>query len=323
MDRLGLLAVAVIGVPLALLAYVFLAEGALGLLPRRRRPTVRPWLWLAPALAGVTVFLVYPTLQTAWLSLFDARSVNFVGLENYATVLGDEGARVAIRNNLLWMVLFTGLVLVFGLATAILADRVPYESPAKSLMFLPMAISFVAAGVIWKFMYDYQPPGSPQTGTLNAVLTTLTPAEPQAWLINTATNNPALIFVAVWAWTGFATVILSAALKGIAVELLEAARVDGASEMMVFRRIILPLLAPTITVIATTLVIFALKAFDVVYVMTNGNFDTEVIANRMYKELFNARNSGTASAIATLLLVAIVPVLLVNLRRFRFQESIR
>jgi alpha-glucoside transport system permease protein len=173
-------------------------------------------------------------------------------------------------------------------------------------------------------MYDYRPPGVPQTGTVNAVLTAIVPGfEPQAWLINPPLNNLALIVVGVWTWTGFCMVILSAALKGIPTEVLEAARVDGASEVQIFRRIIVPMISPTIAVVVTTMVIFALKAFDVVYVMTNGNYDTEVIANRMYKEMFNFRNFGRASAIAVLLLAAIIPVMMLNVNRFRAQEEHR
>jgi len=185
-----------------------------------------------------------------------------------------------------------------------------------------MAISFVAAAVIWKFIFDFQPAGTPQTGLLNAVVTGLSDAGPQAWLTNPPWNSFALIAAATWVWTGFAMVVLSAALKGIPAELLEAARVDGANELQVFGRIVLPLLGPTIVVIATTLAIFALKAFDIVYVMTNGNFETEVLANRMYKELFNFRNFGRASAIAVVLLLAVIPVLAINLRRLRFERAV-
>ena len=173
-------------------------------------------------------------------------------------------------------------------------------------------------------MYDYRPPGLPQTGTVNAVLSTVVPDfTPHAWLINRPANNIALIVAAAWAWTGFAMVVLSAGLKGIPTDVLEAARVDGASEWRIFRCIVLPLLAPTLAVVATTMVITALKIFDIVYVMTNGNFDTEVIANRMYKEMFNVRHFGRASALAVLLMTAIVPVLIVNLRRIREQEAMR
>ena len=226
-----------------------------------------------------------------------------------------------LQNNA--MAFWAGLVLVFGLILAVLADRVPYEGPVKSLIFMPMAISFVAAGVIWRFMFSYQPPGQPQTGTLNAIWTSVFQQSPVAWLIDHRVNNFALIFAAVWVWTGFAMVITSAALKGIPPELLEAARVDGATELQVFFRVTVPLLAPTLTVIGTTLVIFALKAFDLVYVMTGGFYDTDVMARRMYGEMFNNQNFGTSAAIAMLLLLAVVPVLIFNLRRFQFQEAIR
>jgi alpha-glucoside transport system permease protein len=205
----------------------------------------------------------------------------------------------------------------------VLTDRVSYESAAKGVIFLPMAISFVAAGVIWKFMYDYRPPGSPQTGALNAAITAIPGVEPQAWLINSPGNNLALIAVAVWTWTGFCAVILSAALKGIPPEVIEASRVDGANEWQIFRHVIVPLISPTIAVVTTTMIIFALKAFDVVYVMTNGNYGTDVIANVMYKQLFNARDFGRAAAIAVVLLVAIAPVMMFNVGRFRAQEEQR
>ena len=321
-DRLPLAAIVVVGVPLALVAYITLVERLLGLMPSRGRSAARPWLWLGPALACLAIFLLYPALNTIYLSLYSANTERFVGLANFLYVFTDGTMLLALRNNLIWLVFFTLLTVCLGLLIAVLTDRVPYESAAKALIFLPMAISFVAAGVIWKFMYDYRPPGLPQTGTLNALVTAVG-AEPRAWLIDSPGNNVALIAVAVWTWVGFCTVILSAGLKGIPGEVLEAARVDGASEWQVFRQIIIPLLGSTIAVVSTTMIITALKAFDIVYIMTNGNFDTEVIANRMYKELFNVRDFGRASAIAVVLLAAIVPVMLFNLRRFREQEAIR
>jgi alpha-glucoside transport system permease protein len=320
--RITFLVGAVVGVPLALFAYILLAELIVRRMPGRVQPWLRPYLWILPAVLAVLVFLVYPTVATAWISLLDPKGTSFTGLANYGQVLSDNGVIIAIRNNLYWLIGYTAFVLFFGLILAVLADRVPYESAVKSLIFMPMAISFVAAGVIWSFMYAYQPPGAPQTGTMNAVVTALH-GQPVAWLIEHRTNNAALILVAVWIWTGFAMVITSAALKGISADLLEAARVDGANELTIFRRIIVPLLAPTLTVIGTTLVIFALKAFDIVYVMTNGAYDTDVMARRMYAELFVARNFGRASAIAVILLLAVVPVLVFNVRRFQFQESIR
>ena len=322
MERIPQVAAAIALPIAALLGYIFVAEWLINRTPQRVRPRLRPWIWVGPALAFVGFFLVAPSIQTFILSFKDATSANFVGIDNYTTIANDPTVQLSLRNNVLWIVVFTGVVLIAGLLIALLADRVPYESPVKSLIFLPQAISFVAAGTIWKFIYAYQPQGIEQTGTLNAVVTALG-SEPHPWLTEIPTNNFFLIAVAIWAWTGFALVILSAALKGIPIELLEAARVDGASELTVFRRITFPLLLPTITVVATTLIIFALKAFDVVYVMTGGNFDTNVIALRMYQELFSARNAGRASAIAVVLLLTVIPVLWFNLRRFRAQEAIR
>jgi alpha-glucoside transport system permease protein len=321
-DRVGLLLAVVVGVPAATAGYAWLVEQGLGLLPPRGARRARPWLWLLPAAAFLLLFLVYPVVQTVLLSLYDASSVHFVGLANYAYVFTDGSMLSAMRNNLIWLVFFTLITVTLGLLVAVLTDRVPYESAAKGIIFLPMAISFVAAGVIWKFMYDYRPPGTPQTGTLNAALTAFG-AEPHAWLIDAPGNNLALVAVAVWTWTGFCAVILSAGLKGIPPDVLEASRVDGASEWQIFRYVIVPLISPTIAVVTTTMIIFALKAFDVVYVMTNGNYDTDVIANVMYKQLFNYRDFGRSAAIAVVLLLAIVPVMFFNVSRFRAQEEQR
>jgi alpha-glucoside transport system permease protein len=318
-QRITFLLGAVIGVPLVIVAYIVLTDAGVRRLPPRLQPAVRPWIWVGPALVLVSAFLVYPSVVTVWISLLSPDGKRFVGLANYAHVLTDNSVLIAIRNNIYWLVFYTGGVLVLGLILAVLADRVPYEAPLKSLFFMPMAISFVAAGVIWTFMYDF----APETGTLNAAWTAITRQNAIPWLIDHRVNNLALIFVAVWIWTGFAMVITSAALKGIPMELLEAARVDGANELTVFRRIIGPLLAPTLTVIGTTLVIFALKAFDIVYVMTNGLYDTDVMARRMYGEMFANQNFGRSGAIAVILLLAVIPVLVFNVRRLRFQEAIR
>jgi alpha-glucoside transport system permease protein len=323
-DRLPLVLAAIIGVPLALVLYISAVEWLLGRLAGHRPSALRAWLWLAPGLLFLGLFLVYPALNTLWLSLFGPDSRQFVGLANYLYVFTDGAMLESLRNNALWLMLFTLLTVCLGLLIAVLTDRVAYEPVAKAIIFLPMAISFVAAGIIWKFMYDFRPPGATQTGTINAALTTLLPGfPPHAWLIDEPSNNLALIVAAVWIWTGFCLVILSAGLKGIPAETLEAARVDGANEWQIFWRVTLPLLGSTVAVVATTMVITALKAFDVVYVMTNGNYGTEVIASRMYKELFNVRDFGRASAIAVVLLIAIVPVMLLNLRRFRQQEALR
>jgi alpha-glucoside transport system permease protein len=321
-SRLLMALIVVVGVPAATIGYVALVEAVVRWLPDRFQGGVRPWLWVGPALVLLIVYLVYPTLNTLYLSLLNANSTEYVGLANYRYVFSDRDVIISLRNNGLWLVFLTGLTVTFGLLFAVLFDRVRYESVAKALIFLPMAISFVAAGVIWKLMYDYQPPTYAQTGTLNAVADALG-GNPVAWMINRPENNFALIAVGVWVWTGFALVILSAGLKGIPTSILEAAKVDGANEWQSLTKVTIPMMGSTIAVVATTMIIFALKAFDIVYVMTNGNFGTDVIANRMYKEMFNYSHFGRAGAIAVILLLAIVPVMLFNIRRFREQEAMR
>jgi len=282
-----------------------------------------PWVFVGPALLILGFFLLYPSLNTAYLSLFDKRSENFVGFHNYVFALTDRVMLIAFRNNLLWLVVFTGVTVSLGVVFAVVFDRIRWEPWAKAAIFLPMAISFVGAGVIWKFVYAFRPAGSPQIGLLNGLLTLIPGFEPQGWLIERSINNFGLIAVGIWIWTGFCTVTLSAAYKSIPREILEAARVDGANEVQVFFGVILPMMMSTILVVATTMVVNVLKVFDVVYVMTNGNFDTEVMANRMYKEMFHFRNFGRASAIAVILLLAIIPLMLFNIRNFRQQEAMR
>lgn len=324
MDRLLLGLVVVVGVPAATVAYVAAIEFVLERMPNVQRTRLRPWLWLLPAFLLLGFYLVYPTINTIFLSFQGPRSEEFVGLQNWIFAFTNNEMLTAFRNNAMWLVFFTAGTVLFGLLIALLADRVAYESAIKGLIFLPMAISYVAAGVIWKLMYEFEPAGRPQTGTVNAIFTALIPDfEPVAWLTNTTTNNPALILIGIWMWTGFSMVILSAGLKSIPEELIEAARVDGASELEILRNVTLPLLRPTIAVVTTTMVINVLKIFDIVYVLTSGNFNTEVIANRMYEEMFIIRNFGRSSAIAVILFVATVPVMIYNVRRFQEQEEVR
>ncbi|GAI70245.1 unnamed protein product, partial [marine sediment metagenome] len=247
----------------------------------------------------------------------------FMGIKNYLYCFTNEIMLNSFRNNALWVMLFVPLTVSLGLIIAVLTDRVKYESIVKSIIFMPMAISFVGAGVIWKFVYAYRPASAAQTGILNAIRSFFQ-LEPLPWLIvRPWLNNFCLIMVGVWIWTGFCMVILSASYKGIPRELLEAARVDGATEFKIFWKIILPLMKPTLAVVATTMTINVLKVFDIVYVMTNGNFNTEVVANRMYKEMFIFRNYGRASAIAVILLMLIIPMIIINIQRFKEQEAIR
>jgi alpha-glucoside transport system permease protein len=316
--------IVVVVVPAVLVGYIWATEQVLRLLPERLKPRVRPWLWLGPALAFLAVFLIYPMVGTVIRSLQDNVGQVFVGLDNYAWFLGSPDALSALKNNVLWLIFLTLFVVGFGLLVAVLVDRVRYESFAKSVIFIPLAVSMVAAGVIWLYMYQYKPPGAEQTGTLNAAIGAVG-AGPIPWLQvqDFSVNTFMLIIVMAWMWTGFAMVIISAALKGINPELMEAARMDGATEWQVFRGIIFPLLVPTLVVVSTTMIITALKAFDIVFAMTGGQLDTNVIANQMYNEMFKFGQYGRASAIAVVLLVAIVPIMFFNIGRFRQQEAVR
>lgn len=315
-----------VGVPAVLIAYVWGTERVVTLAPERWRRRIRPWLWIAPALGFLGFFLVYPTISTIIRSMYSKSPLKpkFVGFANYRWFFTNSDALGALTNNVLWLVFLTVFTVGLGLLVAVLVDRVKYESWAKSIIFLPLAISMVAAGVIWKFMYDYKPPGETQTGTLNAAIGTLG-LGPVPWLQSPSlkVSTFAMIAIMVWMWTGFAMVIISASLKGIDPELLEAARMDGATEWQVFRRVLFPLLGPTLAVVATTMIITSLKTFDIVYTLTSGNYDTDVIANLMIKEMFTFGDFGRASAVAVVLLVAIVPIMAFNIRQFRAQESVR
>jgi alpha-glucoside transport system permease protein len=301
-----------------------------------------PWLWLAPALALLGVFLVYPVVDTFRRSFLDERSKSFVGLDNYRFIIDNPQPLVsdthsALLNNIMWLTLFTVITVSLGLILAVLTGRVRYEAAAKSAIFIPMAISFVAAAVIWRFMYEF----NTDIGTINAAVTSAggestdwlrDTGAPQTWLTERGPdtmprpiqiNNLALIFVGVWMWTGFAMVVLSAGLKGISTEILEAARVDGANEWQIFRRIIAPILSPTIVVVATTLVIQGLKKFDLVWVMTGGRFKTDVVATLFYKEAFRVGDFGVGAALAVVLLLWVLPIMVISIRRFQFQEETR
>lgn len=300
----------------------YLANYAINALPKPWNQRLLPWVYVAPALLFLSAYLILPTFQTIYLSFFDRRSQNFVGLKNYAFAFTDPSMAIVFRNNLLWLILVTGISVSLGLIIAVLVDKVRYEAIAKSIIFLPMAISFVGASVIWKFVYAYKPAGDDQIGLLNALITSLG-FEPVGWLVERSVNNFALIAIMIWLYTGFCMVILSAAVKGIPEDVIEAAKIDGANSWQIFWRITIPMIRSTILVVSTTVVILVLKVFDIVFVMTGGNQGTEVIASRMIKEMFNYRNFGLGSAISVILLILIIPVMVTNIRRFRTQEKLR
>ena len=279
-----------------------------------------PWLWIAPAIILLAIFLFYPLLNTIWLSFFNADSSHFVGFDNYRYVFTTPNMLTILKNNLLWLVLGTTATIAFGLIIAVLVDRVRFESQIKAAIFVPMAISLVGAGVIWRFIYQYSAPNQPQIGLLNAIITSLR-GQPQAWLISPGWNNIALIVTYVWMWTGFCMVILSAALKSIPSDILEAARTDGANSLTIFLFITVPMISPTVAVVATTMIINILKIFDIIYVMTGGNYHTSVVAVEYYLQIFNFGRFGVGSTLTVLLLIAVIPVMLINIRRFRAQKD--
>jgi alpha-glucoside transport system permease protein len=293
-------------------------------LPERMEQTLKPYVFVGPALFVVGLFLLFPAIDTFRRSFMDARSVSFVGFDNYQSILGDQSVRGAIFNNILWIIVVPAVSVSIGLAVAVLADKLKprWENVSKSLIFLPMAISFVGASTIWGFVYAWRTPGTEQIGVLNAIWTSLG-GTPIAWFQDTRFNDFALMFIMVWLQAGFAMVLLSAAIKNVPEETLEAARIDGASEMQIFWRVVLPQIKSTIVVVGTTILILVLKVFDIVYVTTNGNFGTDVIANRFIREMFTFGQFGRAAVLVVFLILATIPFMVINIRRFREQEAMR
>ncbi|GAB4532703.1 MAG: sugar ABC transporter permease [Anaerolineales bacterium] len=282
---------------------------------------LQPFIFVGPAIAILAWYLALPAVRTFWISLHDRTGEHFVGLANYIAVFTERDMLLSFRNNVLWIVFGASLTIIFGLLIAVLADRSRFENLAKGLIFMPMAISMVGAGVIWNFIYAVRDISDPQIGLLNALWVALG-HDPQAWTARLQPwNNLFLIVVMIWMQTGFAMVIFSAAIKGIPDDLLEAARVDGANEIQIFFRIMLPYIRGTIITVTTTVLIFSLKIFDVVWVMTGGQFGTHVIATQFYRQAFTNQNKGYAAAIAFVLLLAVVPVMVYNLKQFREEEA--
>ena len=287
------------------------------------RSKIRPWLFLTPALLLLGIYLLYPLVETFRLSFYDPRGENFVGLANYQWVFVDQGFLITIRNNFMWLLVVPAASTIAGLIVAVLADRVWWGNFAKSMVFMPMAISFVGASVIWKFVFDYRGPGSEQIGILNAIVTGMG-VPPQAWVTLPFWNNFFLMAILVWIQTGFAMVILSAALRGVPTETIEAARIDGASEIQIFFEIMVPQVMSTILVVWTTITITVLKVFDIVMAMTGGQWDTSVLANLMYDWMFRGGGDyGRSSTLAMVLMFAVIPVMAFNIRRFRTEEAQR
>ncbi len=293
-------------------------------LPEKWEHRFKPYVFIGPALAVVGLFLVFPAVDTIRRSFMNANSTDWVGLQNYEYLVTDSGIRSVIWNNVMWIAIVPFVSVVIGLVVAVLADKLRqrWENISKSLIFLPMAISFVGASTIWGFVYAWRAPGTPQIGALNAIWTALG-GQPIAFLQNTAINDFALMFIMIWLQAGFAMVLLSAAIKNVPEETVEAARIDGASETQIFWRITVPQIASTLVVVLTTILILVLKIFDIVYVMTGGNYNTDVIANRFITEMFNFQQFGQAAVIVVFLIVVTIPFMVINVRRFREQEATR
>ena len=291
------------------------------IIDHRYENSIRSIIFIAPAFLVLFTFILFPVFETVRLSFYDKFGREFIGFDNYLWAIKDNEFRRSILNNLGWLLIVPTLSTFFGLVIANLTDRIWWGTIAKSIIFMPMAISFVGAGVIWKFIYDYRGVDDQQIGLLNAIVVSFG-LEPQAWLTIPIWNNLFLMAIMIWIQTGLALVIFSAALRGIPKETLEAARIDGASEFRIFWSIIIPFLEQTILVIWTIITILVLKVFDIIYAMTNGQWQTEVLANLMYDWMFRGGgDSGRGSVLAFCIMIGVIPILAWNLYRHRNEQS--
>ncbi len=297
---------------------VFPARGVSGMAAidnLRRQGLIRPWLFLGPAVLILAVYLVYPVIETFRLSFMDRGGTDFVGLRNYSWALGDRELRSAILNNLMWLAVVPAACTFFGLVIAVLTDKIWWGTIAKSLIFMPLAISFVGASVIWKFIYEYRGDGQTQIGLLNAVVQGLG-GQPQVWISLPFWNNFFLMAILIWIQTGFAMVILSSALRGIPEETIEAAVIDGANPFQIFWKIMIPQIWGAIAVVWTTITILVLKIFDIVLTMTNGQWNSQVLANLMFDWMFRGGGDfGRGATIAMVIMIAVIPIMVWNIRQ--------
>ena len=283
-----------------------------------RANMIRPWLFLFPALLALGLYLAYPVFETLRLSLTDRSAGGaFVGLDNYTQMFGEPKFWEAMRNNMLWLIVVPAASTAFGLLAAQITDRIGWGNFAKSMIFMPMAISFVGASVIWKLIYDTRPVDQEQIGILNALYLFFGGDDPQTWLTIPFWNNFFLMIVLIWIQTGFAMVILSAALRGVPEDTIEAAIIDGANPFQIFFKIKVPQIMGTIVVVWTTITLVVLKVFDIVFAMTNGQWETQVLANYMFDKLFRANDWGVGSASAMIIMLLVSPILVWNVYNAR------
>jgi alpha-glucoside transport system permease protein len=313
-----MLAVIAIAVGVGGVWLLFVGVGGLvSMLRPQWRDRILPWVFVGPALILLTVYLLYPGVAT-FLRSFQADQGGALTLANYEVMAKPDFIEV-LRNNIIWLIVATAGSVGLGLVIAGLFDRVRREALAKTFIFMPLAISLIGASVIWSFMYAWEPAGQPQIGLLNAIVVGAG-GQPIPWFTTSPLNLGAEILIMVWLQTGFAMVVLSAAIKGVSTEIIEAARLDGASERQLFFRIIVPSIRGSIITVTTTIAIITLKIFDIIYVTTGGRFHDDVVAVRMFHEMFVSLSDGRAAALATVLFIAVLPVMYVNLRNFRRQQ---
>lgn len=313
----------VAGVGVAVAVYWILNKIA-ELLPGRWEDRIKPYLFILPAYAAITLYLIYPSILTFIYSFKDATGTEWVGFDNFTSLLTSHEFQQTLFNTLLWMIIVPAVTVAIGLAVAVLSDRLGPrgENISKTLIFMPMAISMVGAATVWKFLYAYRPVGQEQIGLQNAIVVFLG-GKPVPWLQQDQfhLNSLLLMVMLLWAQIGFSMVLLSAAIKGVPVDTLEAARIDGAGERQIFFRVVVPQIQGTIITVFVTTLITVMKIFDIVYVMTDGNFNTNILGVEFYNQLFTNFNNGAAAAIVVILMLAMAPIMIYQVRHFKAEEA--
>jgi alpha-glucoside transport system permease protein len=305
---------------LGVIALIFFAAGrATGRFSRPLTVTV----FLGPAVLLILIGLIVPAIRTIYLSTRNSDSTKGVGFDNYTWAFQTDDIRRVLINTLLWIVIAPIVTTVLGLAVALMVDRLKWQAIYKSLIFMPMAISFVGASIIWKFVYEARDPAQPQIGLLSQVAMALGWSHPPNWLLSIPLNTFLLMVIMVWSQTGFAMVVLAAAIRGIPDDIMEAARVDGARGAKLLFRVTIPMIRSTLVVVLTTVMIMTLKIFDIVRTMTNGNFKTDVLASKMYSLSFVEDSAGRGSALAVILFIAVLPLVGYNIVQLRRERSVR
>jgi alpha-glucoside transport system permease protein len=313
----------VIGIGAAL-ALFYLLNKIAELLPEKWEARIKPYFYIGPAFVAIVVYLVYPTIVSFFNAFKDRSSTEWVGTQNFTDLFSTAAFRDTLYNTLLWILIVPAASVILGLAVATLSDRLgpKGEKLSKTIIFLPMAISLVGAATIWRFIYYAAPAGQPQIGLQNALLG-LFGKDPVAWLQQSQwhLNSLLLMVVLLWSQVGFSMVLLSAAVKGVPGDTLEAARIDGANERQIFFKVVVPQIKGTIITVFITVTIGVMKIFDIVYVMTNGNFNTNVLGNEFWNQLNTNFNNGAASAIVVILMVAVIPIMWYQVRHFKAEEA--